>query len=202
VRWSRPIEGTPKTVAISQEADGWYVCFSCADIPVQPLPTTGQATGIDLGLEAFATTSRGERIFYPGWYRKAERALKTAQRRVSRRKQGSNRRRKAVKLLAKAHLKVKRQRADFHHTVARRLVQTHDTIYDEDLRERPTCSRTTTSPSRLPTRAGWLACVVEHPRSQSSIRWASSGSRAACLHQPDVLWLRRHRPERLIRPLA
>ncbi len=88
VRWSRPLEGTPKTVTISREADGWYVCFSCADVPVQPLPATGQETGIDLGIEAFATLSDGTRIFSPGWYRKAERALKTAQRRVSRRKQG------------------------------------------------------------------------------------------------------------------
>ena len=29
----RPLEGTPKTVTISKEADGWYVCFSCADVP-------------------------------------------------------------------------------------------------------------------------------------------------------------------------
>jgi putative transposase len=86
VRWSRPLEGTPKTVTLSQEADGWYVCFSCADVPVKPLPTTGQETGIDLGIEAFATLSDGTRVFNPGWYRKAERALKTAQRRVSRRK--------------------------------------------------------------------------------------------------------------------
>jgi putative transposase len=134
VRWSRPTEGTPKTVTISREADGWYVCFSCADVPTQPLPPTGQETGIDLGLEAFATLSNGERIFHPGWYRKAERALKTAQRRVSRRKKGSARSRKAVNLLARAHLKVKRQRADFHHKVARALVRTNDTIYHEDLR--------------------------------------------------------------------
>ena len=86
VRWSRPLEGTPKTVTMSREADGWYVCFSCADVPVQALPATGQETGIDLGIEAFATLSDGTRIFHPGWYRKAERALKTAQRRVSRRK--------------------------------------------------------------------------------------------------------------------
>ena len=33
VRWSRPIVGMPKTVTISKEADGWYVCFSCADVP-------------------------------------------------------------------------------------------------------------------------------------------------------------------------
>jgi len=57
-RWSRPLEGAPKTVTIRREADGWYVCFSCADVPVQPLPPTSQETGIDLGLEAFATLFR------------------------------------------------------------------------------------------------------------------------------------------------
>jgi putative transposase len=133
VRWSRPIEGTPKTVTIAREADGWYICISCADVPMQPLPSTGQETGIDLGLEAFATLADGTRIFHPGWYRKAERALKTAQRRVSRRKKGSHRRHKAAQLLAKAHLKVKRQRADFHHKTALQLVQQNDTIYHENL---------------------------------------------------------------------
>ena len=133
VRWSRPMEGAPKTVTISREADGWYACFSCADVPVQPLPPTGCETGIDLGIEAFATLSDGTRIFNPGWYRKAERALKTAQRRVSRKKRGSNRRRKAVTLLAKAHQKVRRQRQDFHHKTALALVQQNDTIYHEDL---------------------------------------------------------------------
>jgi putative transposase len=127
------LEGTPKTVTISKEADGWYVCFSCADILVQQLPATGRETGIDLGIEAFATLSDGTRIFSPGWYRKAERNLKTAQRRVSRRKKGSNRRRKAVALLAKAHQTVRRQRQDFHHKVALQLVRKNDTIYHEDL---------------------------------------------------------------------
>jgi putative transposase len=133
VRWSRPLVGTPKMVTLSREADGWYVCFSCADVPTQPLPETGQETGIDLGIEAFATLSNGTRILHPGWYRKAERTLKTAQRRVSRRKKGSNRRRKAVILLAKAHQKVKRQRQDFHHKSALALVQASDAIYHEAL---------------------------------------------------------------------
>ncbi|HEY7022204.1 MAG TPA: transposase [Ktedonobacterales bacterium] len=136
VRWSRPLEGTPKTVTVSREADGWYVGFSCADVPTQPLPSTGQEAGIDLGIEAFATLSDGTRIFHPGWYRKAEQALKTAQRRVSRRKRGSNRRRKAVRLLAKAHQRVRRQRTDFHHKTARALVREYDTIYHEDLQVR------------------------------------------------------------------
>ncbi len=133
VRWSRPIEGTPKTVTVSREADGYYACFSCADIPVEPLPPTGQETGIDVGLVSFATLSNGTMIHNPRWYRKAERRLKTAQRCVSRRKKGSHRRRKAVTLLARAHPKVKRQRADFHHKEALKLVQTNDTIYLEDL---------------------------------------------------------------------
>jgi putative transposase len=133
VRWSRSLEGRPKTVTIAREADGYYVCFSCAEVPTHPLPSTGQETGIDLGLESFATLSDGTMIHNPRCYRKAERALKTAQRRVSRRKKGSNRRRKAVKLLAKAHLKVKRQRQDFRHKTALALVQTNDTIHHEDL---------------------------------------------------------------------
>jgi len=133
LRRSPPMEGTPKTVTISREADGWYVCFSCADVPIRPLALTGQKTGIDLGLESFATLADGQRIFNPGWYRKAERALKTAQRRVSRRKKGSNRRRNAVQLLARAHLKVKRQRADFHHKTALALVRANDMIYHEDV---------------------------------------------------------------------
>jgi putative transposase len=35
VRWSRPLEGTPKTVTISHEADGWYAIISCAEVPVR-----------------------------------------------------------------------------------------------------------------------------------------------------------------------
>jgi putative transposase len=132
-QWSRPIEGTPKTVTISREADGWYVCISCAEAPVEPLPLTGRETGIDLGIESFATLSDGTMIHNPRCYRKAERTLKTAQRKVARRKKGSNRRRKAVKLLAKAHQKVKRQRQDFQHKTALKLVQQFDTIYHEDL---------------------------------------------------------------------
>jgi putative transposase len=133
VRWSRPLDGTPKTVTISREADGWYVSFSCADVPMQPLPLTGQETGIDLGLESFATLADGTMIHNPRCYRRVERRLKTAQRKVARRKKGSHRRRKAVQLLARAHQTVKRQRQDFQHKAALALVRQYDTIYHEDL---------------------------------------------------------------------
>jgi putative transposase len=133
MRWSRPLEGMPKTITISREADGWYVGFSCADVPMQPLLPTGQETGIDLGLESFATLANGDHILTPACYRQAEKHLIRLQRCVARRTKGSNRRRKAVRLLTKAHLQVKRQRHGFHHKTALRLVQANDAIYHEDL---------------------------------------------------------------------
>jgi putative transposase len=133
VRWSRPMAGTPKTVTIRREADGWYACFSCEGVPIHPLPRIGQQTGIDLGLESFATLADGSQIANPRVLRLAERRLKRAQRRVSRRKKGSHRRRKAIQLLARAHQRVRRARADFHHKTALTLVRQYDTIYHEDL---------------------------------------------------------------------
>ena len=128
VRWSRPVEGTIKTVTVSREADGWYVCFSCAKVPAEPLPRTGNETGIDVGLKVFLVTAHGDAVENPRHYRKAERALQKAQKRVSRRTKGSNRRTKAVKLCAKQHQHVRRQRSDFHHKTALALVRRYDTI--------------------------------------------------------------------------
>ncbi len=136
IHWSRPIAGTPKTVARSQEADGWYVAISCAEVPIQPLPPTGQETGIDLGLESFATLADGSMIHTPRYYRRAERYVAKCQRRVSKRKKGSTRRRQAVCWLAKAHQAVWRQRADFHHKVALSLVRQYDTLFHEDVQVR------------------------------------------------------------------
>jgi putative transposase len=59
VRWSRPIQGTPKTGTVSKEADGWYVRFSCAQVPIPPLPLTGNETGIAVGLKVFLITADG-----------------------------------------------------------------------------------------------------------------------------------------------
>jgi putative transposase len=134
VHWSRPLEGTPKTLTVSREADGWYAIVSCADVPVQPLPATGNETGIDVGLKVFLVTANGEIVDNPRYYRRAERYLAKCQRRVARRQKGSHRRRKAVLLLAKAHQHVQRQRADFHHKTALTLLRANDVIYLEDLR--------------------------------------------------------------------
>ncbi|HEV2462156.1 MAG TPA: transposase [Ktedonobacterales bacterium] len=133
VRWSRPLQGIPKTVTITREADGWYVAISCAEVPLQPLLLTGEEAASDLGLERFATLADGSQITNPCIFRVAQRNLKRAQRRVARRKKGSQRRRKAVVLLARAQQRVRRARADFPHKTALALVRQYDTIYHEDL---------------------------------------------------------------------
>jgi putative transposase len=134
VRWSRPVEGKPKTVALSREPDGRYAILSCADVPTQPLPSTGKETGIDVGLKVFLITADRLIVDNPRHHRQAEKKLAKAQRVVSRRKKGSKRRKKAVNRCARQYQTVKRQRSDFHHKTALMLVQQYDTLYLEDLR--------------------------------------------------------------------
>ena len=133
VRLHRALAGTPKTITISREADGWYVCFSCEGVPRQPLPLTGRETGIDLGVKVFLVTAHGLVIDNPRHFRKGEQRLAKADKAVARCRKGSHGRRKALVRRAKAHQYVKRQRRDFHHKTALALVRDNDVIYLEDL---------------------------------------------------------------------
>jgi putative transposase len=50
-------------VIVTREPDGrWYVTFAVDASAPAPLPGTGQAAGVDLGITSFAVTSDGERI--------------------------------------------------------------------------------------------------------------------------------------------
>src|SRR5215469_857294 len=69
IRLHRPLQGTPKTVTISREADGWYACISCAEVPAVSLPATGRETGIDVGLKVFLLTADGEVVENPRHHR-------------------------------------------------------------------------------------------------------------------------------------
>jgi putative transposase len=97
-------------------------------VPTAPLPLSGRATGIDVGVKVFLITPDGQPVENPRQSRTAERALKKAQQRVSRRSQGGTRRRKAVQVLARQQQHVRRQRHDFHHTMALALVRAYDTL--------------------------------------------------------------------------
>jgi len=114
-------------------------------------------------LESFATLADGSQVATPRIFRLAQRRLKRAQRRVSRRTQGSRRRRRrrrrrnAVRLLARAHQRVRRTRADFHHKTALSLVRAYDTISHEDLQTAHLVRNQHLAKSLADADAGWSA---------------------------------------------
>ena len=132
IRWHRPVEGQIKTLRISKKAGKWYASFSCV-VDAQPLPATGAVIGLDVGLTALVTTSAGEKVENPRWYRTTQKALRVAQRRVSRRKKGSNRRRKAIRILQHKHENITNQRKDFLNKLVHGFISRYDLIAVEDL---------------------------------------------------------------------
>jgi len=136
--WSWPhIDPTaldPTTVTVSRDPDGrWYTTLGVEVPDPAPLPATGQAVGIDLGVTDFAVTSDGERIANPRHLERKARNLARYQRRMARTAKGSANRRKAATKVARAHRKVRAARADFLHRASTRLVREHDLLVIEDL---------------------------------------------------------------------
>lgn len=132
IKWHRPIDGNIKTLSVTRRNNKWYVSFIVECEPVK-LPKTGKNIGIDVGLNAFVTTSEGKQIDPPKYFRDAERKLAKAQRRLSRRKKSSNRRKKARILVSKHHERIANKRLDFCHKVARFLVSSYDGFAVENL---------------------------------------------------------------------
>jgi putative transposase len=135
VRWHRTIEGEIKTLRLIEKAGKWYACFTCEAEP-RRLPATGQEIGIDVGIASLITTSDGEKIENPHWYRREERKLRVLQRRVSRRKLDGSNRRKAVRQLQRQHERITNRRKDYVNKLVHRLIQQYDRIALEDLRIR------------------------------------------------------------------
>jgi putative transposase len=133
VHQHRPVVGKVKTISITREGRRWYVVLAAEQDPPQPLPATGSAVGIDLGITNFLADSGGGFVPNPRHGRKAAAKLQHAQRALSRCKRGSKRRRKAVEKVATWHRKVRRRRLDHAHKTALGLVREHDVIAHEDL---------------------------------------------------------------------
>ena len=122
-----------KRVRLVRRADGCYVQFAVQTERKIEHEATFKQVGIDVGLKAFYTDSDGHTVENPRYLRQAEKRLKRLHRRVSKKQKRSKNRRKAIKRLAKQHLKVQRQRKDFAAKAASALVQSHDMVAFEDL---------------------------------------------------------------------
>jgi len=123
-----------KRVRLIRRADGYFCQFAVeAERRIEHI-STGKRTGIDMGLKAFLTDSEGNTIAHPHHLRKAEKRLKRLHQRLSRKQKQSQNRKKARKALAKAYLKVSRQREDFARKTAGTLISSHDLIVYEQLK--------------------------------------------------------------------
>ena len=137
IKLHRPLEGTAKTAHLVLRADGhWYMLIVCETTPQTEHSSSScshPAIGIDVGLKSFLTDSDGNIVDNPRFYRTSQRTLKRKQRTLCRRKKGSHRRRKASRNVAKTHLKIARQRRDFHFKTAKQYTQHYHHIVVEDL---------------------------------------------------------------------
>ncbi len=129
-----PPNGTVKTCTIRRDVDTWYACFTVEiENPPQRLRQRKSQVGIDLGLNSLMTLSNGEKVEPPKFLRKSEKKLQREQRRLSRKRKGSQNRRKQVIKLARIHRKIRLQRTDFNHKLSRILVNRFDVIGFEEL---------------------------------------------------------------------
>ena len=135
VKMHRPIPAGARLceARVTRRGNRWYVAISLNGVPARPLPATGRVVGVDLGITVFAATSDGELIPGPRSNRAGAAAVRRAARKVSRRKRGSNRRRKAGVLLARQREREANRRRDHAHKTARSLVNRFDLVAVEGL---------------------------------------------------------------------
>ena len=136
IHWSRPFQSPPTMVTITKDRAGRYFATLVLDEKIAALPKTGEAVGIDLGINRLATLSTGERISNPKHLSRRTKQLAHAQRVLSRREKGSNRRAKQARKVARIHARVTDSRSDYLHKVTTDLVRRFDIICMEDLNVR------------------------------------------------------------------
>jgi putative transposase len=137
IKLHRPLEGKPKTVHLVLRADGhWYALIVCEMEPGtehEPTTCSHPEIGLDVGLKVFLADSEGHTVENPRFYRTSAATLRRKQRTLCRRKKGSHRRRKAAKSTAQTHLKIARQRRDFHYKTAKHYAEHYQVIAVEKL---------------------------------------------------------------------
>ncbi|MGW2817787.1 RNA-guided endonuclease InsQ/TnpB family protein [Streptomyces sp. NPDC001415] len=135
VRWSRELPCEPSSVTVIKDAAGRYFASFVVEVEDMPLPELDWEetdTGIDLGLSSYAVL-RGRKIASPKFFRRQEKKLRRAQRKLSRCAKGSNNRRKAKLAVARIHARIADQRRDFIEQETTRITRESQAVYLEDL---------------------------------------------------------------------
>lgn len=116
-------QGKLKRITVKKRAGSYYIsALYESDISV-PQPVNHKSIcGIDLGINDLAVTSYGEKIKPHKAFKSSKAKLRAANKRLSRAKKGSNRRKKAIIALSKVHEKIGNQRKDYNHKITRALI--------------------------------------------------------------------------------
>lgn len=138
VMWSRNVVLEPSSIRILRDASGRYFVSMVVEVAAVQLPATGRTVGIDFGLRRLATlteplTDGRTRIANPKHSYRDQKRMALLQRRLARKTKGSNRRKHAVRAVAKLHAKITDTRKDAAHKLTTNLIKQFDTIYIEDL---------------------------------------------------------------------
>jgi putative transposase len=128
-----PEDSKVKQVTLKRHAGQWFAVFCCALPSPAPLPKTGKSVGLDVGLKTLVMDSDGKAYGDLRPLRKRELKLRCAQRELSRKTKGSNRRQQAKVKFVKAHVSLARSKVYQLHQIVNELVRTNDLIVVEDL---------------------------------------------------------------------
>lgn len=135
---SREIQGTIKTITIQRTSTGkWYANFSCDNVPLKLLSENNKVIGLDVGIKSYLVDSEDNPpIDNPKYLKNTLKELRVKQRKLSRAKKGSNRRKKSKLAVSKTYEKIANQRRDFQHKLAHDYVQKYGIIVYEKLQIR------------------------------------------------------------------
>ena len=134
IRLHRPIEGEIKTLTVKRMPSGkWFTCFSCI-VEAKAREKPFKDVGIDVGLNSYAVLSDGAYIENPLLYRKSEKRLAHLQRVTSRKGRGSRNWARAKTKVARFHEKIVNRRTDFLHKASRKVADSYEIVYVEDLK--------------------------------------------------------------------
>jgi len=133
IRVHREIEGKIKQVIIKRYNSGKWFALICVEEEKKQLPKTSRVVGIDVGIRFFLTDSEGRQVENPKFYERTLERIRIEQRRLSKKKKGSNNYEKQRKKLAKKYEKLVNRRDDFLHKLSRFYVNNYDVICVENL---------------------------------------------------------------------
>lgn len=128
----RRIRGEIRSVTVSRRGKHWYASVLYRRERKLPMPSTGPAVGIDLGVANVVSLSTGERV-KPCSFTKLERAKRKQQRILARRRKGSANWKKTKTRLGRIHIRIGDKRNDFLHKLSTAISKNHAQVVVENL---------------------------------------------------------------------